>query len=135
MMSDNHKLSKITLTIPYENIEDFEEEYDFNEGCPQRRTTMSFVEKMGVGIHHCPIKTFYLKSYNNVPDKIYFNSKKKSTVLLKDDKAYKVKCGEKEKFSKRYGFLEAYFQMTSGMSKTKALKYLEDLENNELYEQ
>ena len=68
---------------------------------------------------------------NNLPDNVFYNTKKKTTVLIKNNKVVKVKCDDNEQFSKRIGFLEAYFQLNSGMSKTASLKYLEDLEKDE----
>lgn len=65
-----------------------------------------------------------------LPDNVFFNKEKKTTTLLKDNKTVTVKCGENEMFSKRIGFLEAYFQLTSGLSKTGAMKYLDKLEKD-----
>jgi hypothetical protein len=38
-----------------------------------------------------------------------------------------VKCGKGDKYDRRIGFLEAYFQATCNMSKNKALKYLNEI--------
>lgn len=64
----------------------------------------------------------------NLPTKVIFNSKKKATTLLYDNKPTVVRCGEKEKFDKRIGFLEAYFKANCGLSRTQANKYLKELE-------
>lgn len=77
----------------------------------------------------------YNEIFIKVPEKIFFNEKKKATTLIKGEKAVTVKCDTKDKFSKRIGFLEAYFQLTSGMSKTACAKYLDKIisdKNNEV---
>jgi hypothetical protein len=65
--------------------------------------------------------------YSNLPDTVYFNDKKKATTLMYNQKATVVKCGKGDKYSRRIGFLEAYFQSTCGLSKTQAKKYLENI--------
>lgn len=128
---------RCTVSIPEQLIESVDVEYDCFD-VSTLTTKQSFVKhrvnfKPGVFVNIRPYKLsgwgFDIFS-NNLPDKVFFNSKKKTTVLLKNDEITKVKCDDKEKFSKRIGFLEAYFQMTCGMSKTQALKYLEELEND-----
>ncbi len=61
------------------------------------------------------------------PSKVFFNDKKKATTLMFGNEATVVKCGEGDKYDKRIGFLEAYFQATCGMSKNKANKYLKKI--------
>lgn len=78
--------------------------------------------------------TYEPKKKENLPEKVFFNKNKKTTTLVSGDKIIIVKCGDKEKFSKRQGFLEAYFQLMSGTSKNKCLKYLDEIENDSKYE-
>ena len=64
-----------------------------------------------------------------LPKEYYINEKKKTVVLKWDDDTItKVKTSNDDKFDARYGFLIAYFQKQCGMSKTKANKYLDNLE-------
>ena len=65
--------------------------------------------------------------YEQLPDNVFFNDKKKATTLMFDDTATVVKCGKDDKYSRRIGFLEAYFQETCGLSKTQAKKYLDKI--------
>ena len=62
-----------------------------------------------------------------LPTNVFFNDNKKTTVIKFDDETIKVKCGKDDTYSRRIGFLEAYFQATCGMSKTQAKKYLEKI--------
>ena len=78
--------------------------------------------------------TYEPKKKENLPEKVFFNKNKKTTTLVSKDKIVVVKCGDKEKFSKRQGFLEAYFQLMSGTSKNKCLKYLDKIENDSKHE-
>ena len=64
---------------------------------------------------------------DKLPTSVFFNKKKKATTLLFNDEAFVVKCDTKDTYNKRIGFLEAYFQAQSGMSKTQANKYLRKL--------
>ena len=63
----------------------------------------------------------------NLPTRVLFNDKKKATTLIFNDKVVVVKAREDDNYDRRIGLLEAYFQATSGLSKTKALKYLNDI--------
>ena len=65
--------------------------------------------------------------YEQLPDNVFFNDKKKATTLMFYNEATVVKCGEGDKYSRRVGFLEAYFQATCGLSKTQAKKYLDKI--------
>ena len=67
------------------------------------------------------------EGYKQLPDNVFFNDKKKATTLMFDDTATVVKCGKDDKYSRRVGFLEAYFQATCGLSKTQAKKYLDKI--------
>lgn len=67
---------------------------------------------------------------------IKFNDKKETVTILEfnptnphkyTDNITTVKCNDNE-YDKRYGFLLAWFQRTSGMSKTQANKYLYELD-------
>ena len=60
-----------------------------------------------------------------LPRKVFFNDKKKVTTMMFGERPTIVKCGEGDEYSKRVGFLEAYFQAQSGLSKTQAKKYLD----------
>ena len=61
------------------------------------------------------------------PSKVFFNDKKKATTIMFGETATVVKCGKGDKYDRRIGFLEAYFQATCNMSKNKALKYLNEI--------
>jgi hypothetical protein len=69
----------------------------------------------------------YKLSDDKLPDNVFFNDKKKATTLMFGKEATVVKCGKDDEYSRRIGFLEAYFQATCGLSKTKAKKYLENI--------
>lgn len=63
---------------------------------------------------------------NVIPDRYIIN--KGATILFWEDGTKTiVKKTKKDKYDKRLGFLTAYFQKMSGMSKTKANKYLYEL--------
>ena len=64
---------------------------------------------------------------DRLPKQVQFNDKKKATTLIFGDKVVVVKARQEDKYDRRIGFLEAYFQATSRMSKTKALKYLNEI--------
>jgi len=71
------------------------------------------------------VRTIY---YSRLPKSVFFNDKKKATTLMfPNQKATVVKCGDGDEYSRRVGFLEAYFQATCGLSKTKAKKYLQEI--------
>ena len=74
-----------------------------------------------------PRKEEKRKIFPNTPKSVLFNDKKKATTLIFDNKVVVVKAREDDKYDRRIGFLEAYFQATSRLSKTKALKYLNDI--------
>lgn len=83
--------------------------------------------KLGDSIEYA----IYGKSRNRLPEEYYINEKKKTVVLKwNDDTITKVKVSENDKFDARYGFLIAYFQKNCGMSKTKANKYLDNLQKD-----
>ena len=66
---------------------------------------------------------------NKLPKKYIINKKKKTTVLLwEDDTKTIVKVSKNDKYDKKLGFLTAYFQKHSGLSRNKANKYLDELE-------
>jgi hypothetical protein len=67
------------------------------------------------------------KINKNIPTKVIFNEKKRATTLMFGNQPTVVKASEGTTYDKRIGFLEAYFQARSGLSKTKALKYLDKL--------
>ena len=49
------------------------------------------------------------------------------TLIWEDDTRTNVVCSKNDKYDKRLGFLIAYFQYNSGLSKTQANKYLDNL--------
>lgn len=62
----------------------------------------------------------------NTPN--YYIINKGATILFWEDGSKTiVKRNKEDDYNKRLGFLTAYFQKTSGMSKTKANKYLDSL--------
>jgi hypothetical protein len=63
----------------------------------------------------------------NLPRKVIFNDKKKATTLLYGDEATVVKACKGDKFDKEKGFLMAFFQKQTGLSKTQAKKYLKKI--------
>lgn len=74
------------------------------------------------------LKVIGFKDEILLPQRVYFNDKKKATTLImKGDKVIVVKCGKGDKYNRRIGFLESFFQATCGLSKSKALKYLEEI--------
>jgi len=62
--------------------------------------------------------------------KRYIINKGATILFWSDDKSDKtiVKRSKDDKYDKRLGFLTAYFQYHSGLSKNKANKYLDNLE-------
>ena len=64
---------------------------------------------------------------NRLPKKVQFNDKKKATTIIDDNKVTVVKTMKGDKYNKEFGFLMAYFQHYSGLSKTQAKKYLKGL--------
>jgi len=71
------------------------------------------------------------KNKQQLPTKVFFNDKKGATTLIDGDNVSVVKTTKGDKYSKEYGFLLAYFQMYSGLTKTQANKYLKDLVKDE----
>lgn len=60
---------------------------------------------------------------------IFFNDEKKTTVIKKlDGTVKKVTCSKDDVYSRRQGFLEAFFQAFAGVSKDEAHKFLDDLD-------
>jgi hypothetical protein len=72
-------------------------------------------------------KVIPFEVYKTESLRVYFNDKKKATTLINGNKVTVVKCGKGDKYNKRIGFLEAYFQSMSGLTKTQARKYLDKL--------
>lgn len=71
----------------------------------------------------------YGDNKKKMPKKYIIN--KGATILFWDDNENEktiVKRCKDDKFNKRLGFLTAYFQYHSGLSKTQANKYLSELE-------
>lgn len=67
-----------------------------------------------------------------LPEKYIEGIKKKTgeksiTLFWGDDIKTSVVCSKNDKYDKRLGFLIAYFQYNSGLSKTQANKYLDNL--------
>ena len=68
------------------------------------------------------------KEMKRLPEKYIIN--KGATILFWDDNEDEktiVKLSDNDKYDKRLGFLTAYFQYNSGLSKTQANKYLDNL--------
>lgn len=78
-------------------------------------------------------RSVYSIERNRLPKEFWINEDKKAVVLKwYDNTITKVKPTKEDKFDARYGFLIAYFQKHSGMTKTQANKYLDNiLENKE----
>ena len=71
----------------------------------------------------------YEDNKKKLPEKYIIN--KGATILFWDEDEEEktiVKRSKDDKFNKRLGFLTAYFQYHSGLSKTQANKYLDSLE-------
>ena len=83
-------------------------------------------------INYPSIRIGYDFGFNNkkqLPKKYIIN--KGATILFWDEDEQEktiVKRSKDDKFNKRLGFLTAYFQYHSGLSKTQANKYLDSLE-------
>ena len=63
----------------------------------------------------------------NLPDRVFYNEKKGATTLLYGDNATVVKTTKGDKYDREKGFLLAFFQKHSGLTKTQANKYLKDI--------
>lgn len=66
------------------------------------------------------------KALSLLPDAVFFQDDKETVVLKKGNKTHVVSNHDDE-YDRVYGFLLAFFQMNSGLSKNKANKYLESL--------
>ena len=64
---------------------------------------------------------------HRLPRKVIFNDKKKATTLLYGDEATVVKTCKGDKYDREKGFLMAFFQKQTGLSKTQAKKYLKEI--------
>lgn len=66
-----------------------------------------------------------------LPDKVVFTPERRTTTILyKDGDGYissRVKCRKGERYRREFGFLMAYFQNTSGLSKTQSRMYLDSI--------
>ena len=92
-------------------------------GEPTTRTTLSDM--------FCDFKWYTTteKPKEKLPKRYIIN--KGATILFWDENEEEktiVKRSKDDKFNKRLGFLTAYFQYHSGLSKTQANKYLDSLE-------
>lgn len=72
------------------------------------------------------------REMKRLPEKYIEGIKKKTgeksiTLFWEDDITTSVVCSKNDKYDKRLGFLIAYFQYNSGLSKTQANKYLDNL--------
>ena len=72
-----------------------------------------------------PSTVKFTPSYNT--PKYYIINKGATILFWEDGSKTIVKRNKEDDYNKRLGFLTAYFQKTSGMSKTKANKYLDSL--------
>jgi len=68
------------------------------------------------------------KPENKLPDKVVFQDATETVVLKFGDKVSVVSTHD-DAYSREYGFLLAYFQAKSGLSKRKANQYIESLRN------
>lgn len=74
------------------------------------------------------ISDYWRSILYKLPKKVIFNDKKGATTLLDgNDKVTVVRTTKGDKFDKTFGFLMAYFQHYSGLSKTQANKYINKL--------
>lgn len=98
-------------------------------------TTPSITLDTGTGTDYTAPFSFLLennkknKRKNKLPKRYIIN--KGATILFWDENENEktiVKRCKDDKFNKRLGFLTAYFQYHSGLSKTQANKYLSELE-------
>ena len=62
--------------------------------------------------------------------KVIFN-KPATIVIWEDDTKTIVKCNKNDKFKKTTGFLIAYLQKTSGMTKSETAKFLKVVKSNQ----
>lgn len=60
------------------------------------------------------------------PKKVIFNNPA-TIVIWEDNTKTIVKCNKNDKFKKKAGYLMAYFQKTSGMTKHQCSKFLKEL--------
>ena len=66
-------------------------------------------------------------------DKVIFNDKKRTTVVLwKDGTKTIVKASDNDTFDRRVGYLMAFYHKNCGLSKTKANKYVDSLCEEEI---
>lgn len=68
----------------------------------------------------------YNETSKNLPSKVFFNKKKKATTLQFGNKFHVVKAMKGDRFNKEQGFLWAYFEYMSGLSKTQAKKFIKE---------
>ena len=68
---------------------------------------------------------------NKTTVKKYIINKKATIIYFEDGSKTVVKRKDGDEFNKQLAFLTAYFQHCSGMSKTKANKFLQNLEVKE----
>ena len=111
----------------------FKKKYDgnhcwwFEESDLCSTKTISNIKMISVGNE--PLIT----SINTLPKKYIIN--KGATILFWNDGTKTiVKKAKHDEYNKRLGFLTAYFQKTSGLSKSKANKYLDSLVDEDDYE-
>lgn len=69
----------------------------------------------------------YKEEEKKLPDKVLFNKKKNATTLVFNNEAIVVKKSKDDKEDYEKAFLWAYFLYKSGMSKTKANKYIKEI--------
>lgn len=71
------------------------------------------------------------KQKNNIMPIKYIIDQTHTTLFWKDGTTTIVKKKDEDEFDRKLGFLIAYFQKNSGLSKTQANKYLENLMTEE----
>lgn len=68
-----------------------------------------------------------MKEYRLLPERVAFIDEQETTVVIDDDKVTVVRTMEGDKYDREFGFLMAYFQHYSGLSKTQAKKYIKEV--------
>lgn len=88
--------------------------------------TISYINEDGKEYNLKNVEEQQLKTLKQ--DKVIFNEKKKTTVVLwKDGTKTIVKASDNDVFDKRVGYLMAFYHKNCGMSKTKANRYIDEL--------
>ena len=128
---DGLPYGKMILNLDYEGIEriKYMSEFNINSGGLSMLWGDNYVSLKTVC--GCGTSDKKLKE-----DKIIFNEKKKTTVVLwKDGTKTIVKASDNDTYDKRVGYLMAFYHKNCGMGKTKANKYIDSLCEDEVVEE